>query len=156
MRDGVGDILPVRVCVNVCVNSIVYPLRPKRLYYISYSWSDFLNTFQWTDYKLLMLSCNGRRLLLMMLEGEISLQSCLSLSLLGQEFLSHLKNTDEKGGGYFHPTGQLWWISYRLIHPVKGLELLLLLIPQNANLRNSNSTACGWLDSICTVLIRFK
>lgn len=34
--------------------------------------------------------------------------------------------------------------------------MLLLLIHQNANLRNLNSTAFGWLDSICTVLIRFK
>lgn len=100
-----------------------------------------------------MCSCNRGRLLLMMLEGEISPQSCLLFRCGPRESLFpffFLRKPRWERGGYFCPRGQLWWILYRLIHPVRRPWAAFLLIHQNANLRNSNSTACGWLDSICS------
>lgn len=70
------------------------------LWYIHYR-RDFLNTFQWTDYKLLMRPCNGGSLLMMMLVGGPSLQSCLLFRWgpNGSLFFSFfLENTDEQRG----------------------------------------------------------
>ena len=59
---------------------------------------------------------------------EPSIMLSLSLWAKWLSFYRKLKWTR----GYFCTRGQLWWIQYRLIHSVKGLELLLLLIHQKA------------------------
>lgn len=69
------------------------------LWYIHYR-RDFLNTFQWTDYKLLMRPCNGGSLLMMMLVGGPSLQSCLLFR--------------------WGPSGSLFFSFFRIYRRAKG------------------------------------
>lgn len=74
-----------------------------------------------------------RRLLLLMIVGERSLQSRVFLCCGPTGFL----NRYYSNGGFLCPRGQLWWSRRKLTHSAQGRELFHLLIHQNAQILKS-------------------